>query len=63
MLIKIIMLNNTNKTIIYSMMFVVGKIVFMPSQTPDKNLVFSSSDAVDCYVYVVLARSTNVSME
>ena len=29
------MLNNTNKTIVYSMLFVVGKIVFMHTQTPD----------------------------
>jgi len=29
------MLNNTNKTIIYSMLFVLSKIVFMHKQTPD----------------------------
>ena len=43
------------------MLFVVGNIVFMHTQTPVQNQVFSSSDAVDCYVYGVLARSMNVS--
>ena len=45
------------------MLFVVGKIVFIHTQTLIQNLVFLSSDAVNCYVYVVLARSMNVSME
>ena len=43
------------------MLFVVGYIVFIYAQTPVQNLVFSPSDAVDCYVYAVLARSMNVS--
>jgi len=43
------------------MLFVLGKIVFMHTQTAVQNLVFSSSDAVDYYVYRVLARSMNVS--
>jgi hypothetical protein len=43
------------------MLFVVGKVVFMHTQTPIQNLVSSSSDPVDCYVYGVLARSMNVS--
>ena len=43
------------------MLFVVGKVVFMHTQTAVQNLVFSPSDAVDCYVYAVLARSMNVS--
>jgi len=34
-IIKTIMLNNTNKTIIYSMLFVMGKILFMLTQPPD----------------------------
>jgi hypothetical protein len=38
-------------------------VVFMHVQTLIKNFVLSSSDPVDCYVYGVLARSTNVSME
>jgi hypothetical protein len=37
------------------MMFVVGKIVFMHTQTPDTILVLSSTDPVECYVYGVLA--------
>jgi len=40
MLIKTIMLNNTNKTIIYSMMFVVGKIVFIHTQNTDTKFGF-----------------------
>jgi hypothetical protein len=43
------------------MLFVVGKVVFMHTQELIKNLIFSSSDAVDCYVFGVLARSMNVS--
>jgi hypothetical protein len=43
------------------MLFVVGKIVFMHTQTAVQNLVFSSSDAIDCYVCGILARSMNVS--
>jgi len=43
------------------MLFVLGKIVFMHTQTAVQNLVFSSSDAVDYYVYRVLATSMNVS--
>jgi len=34
------MLNNTNKTIIYSMMFVVGKIVFIHTQNTDTKFGF-----------------------
>jgi len=34
------MLNNTNKTIMYGVLFVLRKVVFMHTQTPDKNLVF-----------------------
>jgi UDP-glucose 4-epimerase len=49
------------KPIIHSMLFVVDNIVFIHKQTAIQNLVFSSSDAVDCYVYGVLARSMNVS--
>jgi hypothetical protein len=45
------------------MLFVVGKIVFMHTQTAIQKLVFSSSNAVDCYVYVVPARSMNVRLE
>ena len=43
------------------MLFVVGYIVFIHAQTAVQNLAFSSSDAVDCYVYGVLVRSMNVS--
>ena len=39
------------------MLFVANKIVFTHTQTAVQNLVFSSSDAVDCYVYGVLATS------
>ena len=49
------------KPIIHSMLFVVDNIVFIHKQTAIQNLVFSPSDAVDCYVYGVLARSMNVS--
>ena len=38
-----------------------GKIVFMHTQTAVQNLVFSSSDAVNYYVYEVPARSMNGS--
>ena len=34
------MLNNTKKTIIYSMLFVLDTGMFMHTQTPDTNLVF-----------------------
>jgi hypothetical protein len=55
--------NNTNKNNNYNMLFVVGKIVFMHTQTPDTKFVFSSSDPVDCYVYGVLAISMKVCIE
>ena len=58
LLIKIFVLT---EPIIHSIFFVVGNIVFMHAQTPVHNLVFSSSDAVDCYVFGLLARSMNVS--
>jgi len=42
------------------MLFVVGKIVFMHTQTHVTEFVLSSSDPVDCYVCDVLAGSMNV---
>ena len=43
------------------MFFVACKIVFMHTQTPNKNLVFLSIDAVDWWVYGILDWSMNVS--
>jgi len=40
MLIKIIMLHNTNKKIIYSMIFVAGKVLFMHTQNTDTKFGF-----------------------
>jgi hypothetical protein len=45
------------------MLFVVGKIVFIHTQTRDTKFVFSSCDPVDFYVYGVLASSMNVCIE
>jgi hypothetical protein len=45
------------------MLFVVGKIVFMHMQTTDTKFGPLSSVFLDCYVYGVLARSMNVSLE
>jgi len=58
---KILVLIVLTKPIIHSMLFVVGKIVFMLMQTAVQNLFILSSDAVDCYAYGVPARSINVS--
>ena len=42
------------------MLLVVGKIIFIYTQAPDTKFGFLSSDAIDCYVYGVPVRSTNV---